>query len=144
MQLDKQINEMKTVNLKNLQIQQANFINARNKRDLQILQERRDHNKRNFKMSLHIALLRQQLIQNGIDPVEINSAIKEFEQNVKADNSIKNVSGQALWLDDNNRMYPSFSLSDFSLSILTNFLALKLYFPDPHDYDKKKLDNTPK
>lgn len=105
MQLDKQITEMKALSMKSLQIQQANFINARNKRDLQILQERRDQNKRDFKMGIHIALLRQQLIENGIQPVDINSSLREFEQNVKADNSIKNVTGQALWLDDNNRMY---------------------------------------
>lgn len=108
MQLDKQITEMKALSLKSLQIQQANFINARNKRDLQILQERRDQNKRDFKMGIHIALLRQQLIENGIQPVDINSSLREFEQNVKADNSVKNVTGQALWLDDNNRMYYSF------------------------------------
>ncbi|KAK6201062.1 uncharacterized protein RJT21DRAFT_31353 [Scheffersomyces amazonensis] len=103
--LEKLTTETTAINLKTLQIQQTNFLNARKKRDLQILQERRDNDKRNFKMSLHIALLRKQLIELGVDPADIEVAIKEFEKNVKADNSIKNVSGQSLWLDDNSRMY---------------------------------------
>ncbi|KAK6457671.1 uncharacterized protein RJT20DRAFT_125483 [Scheffersomyces xylosifermentans] len=103
--LEKLSIETTTINLKTLQIQQANFVNARKKRDLQILQERRDSAKRDFKMGLHIALLRQQLEELGVEPRDINTAITEFEKNVKADNSVKNVSGQALWLDDSSRMY---------------------------------------
>mmetsp|Transcript_7668 Transcript_7668/g.9494 ORF Transcript_7668/g.9494 Transcript_7668/m.9494 type:complete len:221 (-) Transcript_7668:126-788(-) len=99
--------ETTAINLKTLQAQQANFLNARKKRDLQILQERKDQDKRNFKMGLHIAFLRKQLVDLGVDPVDIETAIKEFERSVRADNSIKNVSGQSLWLDDKSRMYPS-------------------------------------
>lgn len=97
--------ETTAINLKTLQAQQANFLNARKKRDLQILQERKDQDKRNFKMGLHIAFLRKQLVDLGVDPVDIETAVKEFEKNVRADNSIKNVSGQSLWLDDKSRMY---------------------------------------
>lgn len=103
--LEKLNNETTAINLKTLQIQQANFANALKKRDLQIIQERRDGARRNFKMGLHIALLRKQLIDAGITPVDIDKAIAEFETNVKADNSINNVSGQALWLDDSSRKY---------------------------------------
>lgn len=97
--------ETTAINLKTLQAQQANFLNARKKRDLQILQERKDQDKRNFKMGLHVAFLRKQLVDLGVDPVDIDTAVKEFEKSVRADNSIKNVSGQSLWLDDKSRMY---------------------------------------
>ncbi|CUM49945.1 unnamed protein product [Debaryomyces tyrocola] len=116
--------ETTAINLKTLQAQQANFLNARKKRDLQILQERKDQDKRNFKMGLHIAFLRKQLVDLGADPVDIETAIKEFEKSVRADNSIKNVSGQSLWLDDKS--------------------PLKLYLPDAHDYDKKKIEGNSK
>ncbi|KAK6461781.1 hypothetical protein DFJ63DRAFT_336551 [Scheffersomyces coipomensis] len=122
--LEKLITETTAINLKTLQIQQTNFLNVRKKRDLQILQERRDTDKRDFKMSLHIALLRKQLNDLDIDPIDIDVAIKEFEKNVKADNSIKNVTGQSLWLDDNS--------------------TLKSYLPDPHDYDKRKNEGDSK
>ena len=88
------------------------------KRDLQILQERKDQDKRNFKMGLHIAFLRKQLVDLGADPVDIETAIKEFEKSVRADNSIKNVSGQSLWLDDKSRTYSSIQHS--KTAFLTN------------------------
>jgi hypothetical protein len=110
--------ETTAINLKTLQAQQANFLNARKKRDLQILQERKDQDKRNFKMGLHIAFLRKQLVDLGADPVDIETAIKEFEKSVRADNSIKNVSGQSLWLDDKSRTYSSIQHS--KTAFLTN------------------------
>lgn len=103
--LEKLANETTAINLKALQIQQTNFLNARKVRDLQVLQERRDYAKRDFKMGLHIAILRQQLADLGVEPIDIETAIKEFEKNVRADNSVKNVSGQTLWLVDNSRTY---------------------------------------
>lgn len=97
--------ETTAINLKTLQIQQANFMNARKQKDLQILLERKDHDKRCFKMSLHIALLRKQLIELGVEPAQVNDAVREFERSVKMDNSLKNISGQTLWIDDNSRTY---------------------------------------
>lgn len=124
MKLERLVKETTAINLKTLQIQQKNFLNARKQKDLQVLQERRDQNKRNFKMSLHIALLRKQLIEAGLTPIDIEKVVSEFEKNVKADNSIKNVSGQALWLDDSS--------------------PLKSHLPDPHDYDNKKVQGDSK
>lgn len=97
--------ETTAINLKTLQIQQANFLNAKKQKDLQILLERKDHDKRCFKMSLHIALLRKQLIELGVEPAKVEEAVKEFERSVKMDNSLKNISGQTLWIDDNSRTY---------------------------------------
>lgn len=54
-----------------------------------LLQERREIAKRDFKMSLHIAMLRKQLMDLGVSPIELDLAIKEFEKSVKLDNSIK-------------------------------------------------------
>lgn len=103
--VEKLNNEATAINLKTLQIQQQNFLAARQKRDIQILQERKEHARRTFKMGLHIALLRKQLTEAGLAPLDIEIAVNEFEKNVKADNSIKNVNGQALWLEDTSRMY---------------------------------------
>lgn len=114
--LERLVKESTAINIKTLELQQASFQTARKTRDRQMLQERREHNKRTFKMGVHVALLRQQLVDNGIKPVDVERAIREFEQNVKSDSSAKNVSGQVHWLNDSN--------------------PLKLYFPDPHDYDK--------
>ncbi|ODV79783.1 uncharacterized protein CANTADRAFT_49866 [Suhomyces tanzawaensis NRRL Y-17324] len=97
--------ETSAITQKALQVQQANFLNARKQRDLQIVQERRDHARRSFKMSVHIAMLRKQLVDLGVDPLEIDEAVKEFERSVKVDNSMKNVSGQTLWIDDSSRTY---------------------------------------
>lgn len=110
--------EIAAINQRTLQSQKIQFINTLKKRDLQILQERREMDRRNFKMSLHIALLRKQLLDSGISPLEIESAVKEFEKNVRIDNSSRNVSGQALWLDDGSE--------------------LKSFTPDCHEYDKKQ------
>lgn len=103
--LEKLNTEATAINLKTLQIQQQNFMASRQKRDIQILQERKEHARRTFKMGLHIALLRKQLTEAGQTPYDIELAVKEFEKNVKADNSVKNVNGQALWLEDASRMY---------------------------------------
>ncbi|RLV95717.1 hypothetical protein JA1_000764 [Spathaspora sp. JA1] len=105
MKLEKLHQQTTAINLKALQIQQAAHSNDRKTRDLQMLQERKDVAKRTFKMSLHIALLRKQLIEAGIDPINLDDAIREFEKSVRADNSSKNVSDQYLWLDDASGMY---------------------------------------
>lgn len=49
-------------------------------------------------------MLRKQLMDLGVSPIELDLAIKEFEKSVKLDNSIKNVTGQYLWLDDSSGM----------------------------------------
>lgn len=117
MKLEKLNSETTAINLKTLQVQQANFLQARKKKDLQMLQERKDNQKRNFKMALHVAFLRHQLIQLGHDPIAIDKVINEYEKSVKIDNSLKNVTGQSLWINDDSE--------------------LKNYLPDVHDYDKK-------
>lgn len=103
--IEKLHHDTTAINLKALQVQQLNYAQERKKRDLVMLQERREVAKRDFKMGLHIAMLRKQLLDAGMKPVELDAAIKEFENSVKADNSLKNVSGQYLWLDDKSGMY---------------------------------------
>lgn len=102
--LDKLHTETTAINLKALQIQQLNNQREKKAKDLKMLQERKEFNRRDFKMGLHIALLRKQLIDLGYTPMDIDLAIKEFEKNVKQDNSIKHVNDQYLWLDDKSGM----------------------------------------
>lgn len=115
--LEKVATETTAINLKTLQLQQQNFLNARKQQDLNLLEERRDMAKRCFKMSLHIAMLRKQLQDLGVQPADIDSAVLEFEKSVKVNNSIQNVTGNVLWLDDS--------------SPLTGFI------PDYREYDRK-------
>ncbi|ODV94172.1 hypothetical protein PACTADRAFT_51055, partial [Pachysolen tannophilus NRRL Y-2460] len=97
-QLRLEIFENNIKNLKNIQLLQQNFNNYQRKRELQILQERKKLMQRELKMSFHIAVLRKQLIDHGIDPVEVDTAIAQFEKNVKVENSVSNVTGQSFWV----------------------------------------------
>ncbi|KAI5964899.1 uncharacterized protein KGF55_001970 [Candida pseudojiufengensis] len=106
--IEKLHTETNAINLKALQVQQLNYQKERKRKDLALLQERKEIAKRNFKMGLHIAMLRKQLLDSGVKPVELDEAVKEFESNVKADNSMKNISGQYLWLDDSSGMFKDF------------------------------------
>ncbi|XXZ99845.1 hypothetical protein QA089_002375 [Meyerozyma guilliermondii] len=116
--LEKLNNDSNAISLKTLQLQQANFLNAKKKQDMVMIEERKEANRRNFKMGLHIALLRKQLKEAGIEPAGIDVATREYESSVRADSSVKHVSGQVLWLDDSSE--------------------LKQYVPDAHEYDKRK------
>ncbi|SJM85463.1 uncharacterized protein ZBIST_2277 [Zygosaccharomyces bailii] len=73
---------------------------ARKKRELQILNERKSYQIREMKLALHIAMLRNQLQDAGIDPVSVNKCLQEYHRSVKMENSVSNVSGTALWLAD--------------------------------------------
>lgn len=103
--LEKLNNDSNAINLKTLQLQQANFLNAKKKQDMVMIEERKETNRRNFKMALHIALLRKQLKEAGIEPLGIEDATREYELSVRADSSVKHVSGQVLWLDDSSGTY---------------------------------------
>lgn len=118
--LEKTAEELASINLKTLQLQEAQYVAARKKRDFQILQERKEMAKRSMRMGLHIALLRKQLEDHGVEPATIEEALKQFEQLVRVDNLIKNVLSQNLWIDDGSE--------------------LKQYLPDYQEYDKKKAD----
>lgn len=109
--------ETAAISARTKQLLQTRFKQQTQQRDVQILAERKKVSRRDFKMSLHIAILRQQLKELGVEPKDIDQALKEFDTSVKIDNSIHNVSGQALWLDD---MSP-----------------LKEYLPDVHEYDRQ-------
>lgn len=67
------------------------------------------------KMQMHVALLRQQLLDLGADPVTIAAAIDRFEQDVKVDVAPNTVE---LWVPGES--------------------SLKSLIPDPHEYSKKK------
>ncbi|GMM33405.1 hypothetical protein DASC09_007300 [Saccharomycopsis crataegensis] len=102
---------------KALTLAQLSFNNARKKREIQILNERKNFQKREMKMALHIALLRKQLEATGVKPVNINEAINEFEKNVKMENSLSNITGTSLWVVDD--------------------ADIKSHLPSTHEYDKK-------
>lgn len=100
--LEKLNAETTAINLKTIQLQQQNFLNTRKQQEAQLLKERVDISKRCFKMALHIALLRQQLVDLGVDPVTIDSVVQEFERNVRMSNSQLNVTGHSIWMDDSS------------------------------------------
>ncbi|QLQ81359.1 hypothetical protein HG537_0F01200 [Torulaspora globosa] len=77
---------------------------ARKKRELQILNERKTTKMREMKLALHVAMLRAQLQDHGIEPRSIDDCIHEYARSVKMDNSISNVSGTALWINDDNSL----------------------------------------
>lgn len=114
--------ETTAINLKTLQLQQQNFLNARKQQELKLLRERMDVSKRCYKMALHIALLRKQLADLGVDPADINAVLLEFEKNVRLNNSVQNLTGQAIWLADDS--------------------SLNGYIPDYREYDKKGVLET--
>ncbi|ODQ58248.1 hypothetical protein WICANDRAFT_16587, partial [Wickerhamomyces anomalus NRRL Y-366-8] len=103
--LEARVLEQQMNNMKALALTQNNYNNQRRKRETQVLNERRNAQKREMKMVYHISMLRKQLIDAGLKPVEIDEAISEFEKNVKMENSISNVSGTALWVIDESREY---------------------------------------
>ncbi|CEP62523.1 uncharacterized protein LALA0_S05e07536g [Lachancea lanzarotensis] len=74
----------------------------RKKRELQILNERKRVQTRELKVALHVALLRKQLEDLGVQPASVNQALQEFEKNAKMENSTSNVSGTRLWITENS------------------------------------------
>lgn len=71
---------------------------ARKKRELQVLNERKLHQVREMKLSLHVAMLRRQLQDAGNEPISVQDVLQEYHNTVKMENSISNVSGTSLWL----------------------------------------------
>lgn len=67
------------------------------------------------KMQMHIALLRQQLLESGIEPVKIDEAIQRFQEDVKVDITANSVE---LWVPGEKE--------------------IKRLIPDPHEYNKRK------
>lgn len=66
--LESKILEQSMNHMKSLAITQNNFNQQRRKRDTQILNERRNAQKREMKMVYHISMLRKQLIDAGLKP----------------------------------------------------------------------------
>lgn len=112
--IEKVSQETAAINIKTLQLQQQSFTGALKKQELRILNERQTMAKRCFKMALHIAMLRQQLTELGVEPKTIDELTSEFEKSVKMSNSGP---GTALWLDDDSRYKPD--------------------LPDYREYDRK-------
>ncbi|SCU83163.1 LAMI_0C02234g1_1 [Lachancea mirantina] len=79
------------------------------KRDLQVLNERKQTQMRQMKLSLHVAMLRKQLIDQGLEPVSIDELRREFDRSVRMENSVSNVSGTALWVVDSSPAKPHVS-----------------------------------
>ncbi|SCU91947.1 LADA_0F13190g1_1 [Lachancea dasiensis] len=102
--------EENAVRFKEAQESLAQQANAhRKKRELQILNERKLIQTRDMKAVLHVAMLRKQLTDAGIEPVAIAQVLQEFEKNVRMENSVSNVSGTRLWLtsDSESKAYIS-------------------------------------
>lgn len=115
--LEKLNAETTAINVKTLQLQQQNYVTAHKQQEVKILRERIEMSKRCYKMALHIAMLRKQLADLGMTPTSINSVIQEFEKNVRLNNSVQNLTGQAIWLDDSS--------------------PFGGYVPDYREYDKR-------
>ncbi|AOA60340.1 Hypothetical protein PP7435_CHR1-1517 [Komagataella phaffii CBS 7435] len=100
---------------RNISQLQANFKSFQKKQSSTYSSLKKTNNEREVKMALHIGILRQQLIKNGIEPSGIDEALREFENKVRitVDPSLNYI-----WLEDES--------------------ALKPYTPDIHDYDKRK------
>lgn len=98
--LEKLLNETTIINIKTLKLQQANYTTAQKRKNLLVIGERRENNKKFTKMGVHIALLRKQLIDLGHNPVDIDSALKEYEKTVKVNTSVNNVTDQILYIGD--------------------------------------------
>lgn len=109
---------IKSQQMQEVYIKQMNAL--RKKRELQILNERKSVLQRQMKMSLHVAMLRKQLLDLGHDPVPIDTILQEYSKSVKMENSISNVSGTALWVTED---------SDY-----------KSYVPNAREYDSTKAD----
>ncbi|AMD21431.1 HER152Wp [Eremothecium sinecaudum] len=75
---------------------------ARKKRELQILNERKNNQIRQMKLQLHIAMLRKQLLDNNVQPIRIQEVVHDYERYVRMENSISNVSGTSLWVTDDS------------------------------------------
>ncbi|ODV57831.1 uncharacterized protein ASCRUDRAFT_78355 [Ascoidea rubescens DSM 1968] len=117
-ELEGKVVEQINNNHKALAIAQMSFNKTRKKREMQILNERSNNQKREMKMVLHVAMLRKQLRDNGIEPVNIDDATAEFEKNVKMENSMSNLSGTSLWVVDD--------------------APIKSFVPNIHEYDRRK------
>ncbi|WPK25808.1 hypothetical protein PUMCH_003139 [Australozyma saopauloensis] len=112
--IEKMSQETAAINMKTLQLQQQSFAGAVKKQELRILNERMVTSKRCFKMALHIAMLRRQLAEKGIDPTTIDEVAAEFDKSVKMSNGSP---GSLLWLDDDSKFKPD--------------------LPDYREYDRK-------
>lgn len=115
--LEKLNAETTAINVKTLQLQQQNYVTAHKQQEVKMLRERIETSKRSYKMALHVAMLRKQLADLGEEPVGINAVMLEFERNVKLNNSVQNLTGQAIWLDESS--------------------AYGGYVPDYREYDKR-------
>lgn len=102
--LEKVSKETTALNLKALQLQQQNFLAARRQQDLRLLKERADASKKSYRMALHIAMLRQQLEEQQLEPVSVDAALQEFEKHVKIQNLALNLTGQAIWVVDSSEL----------------------------------------
>lgn len=100
--LEKLNQESTALHMKTLQLQQQNYTRATKQQELRMIKERIDSAKRSFKMSIHIAMLKKQLLDHGIDPKDINDVTEEFEKNVKVSNSAHNATGLAIWLNNSS------------------------------------------
>ncbi|KAH3666793.1 hypothetical protein OGAPHI_003242 [Ogataea philodendri] len=99
-------------NQKEMLIQMQNY---KKKITLASVENSKKHLMIQGKMQMHVALLREQLIDQGIDPVSIDEAIDKFEENVKMETTPTTIN---LWVPGESR--------------------LKSLIPDAHEYTRNK------
>lgn len=120
-ELQRSLTEIAAINQLKLHEQKVLFVSNQQKKEVRMLQERRDSARRAYKLTLHIALLRKQLEDAGIEPATIADALKEFESHVKVDNLSRNLGNLVFWLDDDSE--------------------LKAYVPEVIEYDKRRVSS---
>lgn len=91
------------------------FNNVKRQRDLQLASERKSIQMRNMKLSLHIAMLKKQLVDNNIEPKTVRDCNQEYSDSVRTESSSANITPTRFWIHNDSQ--------------------LKQYIPNVREYD---------
>lgn len=107
--LENQARESAALHLKLLKLQQEAYTAQIRQANLTFVEELRKQAVRNFRMALHIAMLRRQLTEKSCELVSIEDAKAEYEKTVRSSRQPLNVTGDALWMEDGSPYAPYFT-----------------------------------
>lgn len=93
----------------------AKLMAERQKRDQHLVRTRRDQIQRDMRMAIHIAMLREQLISSGKDPVTVARALQAYHENVSLTTGPEKLPN--IWINDDS----SKSLYLLFINNYTNF-----------------------
>lgn len=97
LKLEKVVKDTNALSAKALQQQLREFAEARQRHLVAMMKLTRAQNRVMLKMSIHIAMLRKQLEEAGLEPAQIDKVVEEFQSSVR----VLMVNGnETLWLDD--------------------------------------------